>query len=100
MARKVSADAPLPRTVRVRDLRPDAPARCLRFVSASSPGYIRLKRTNDDGDRCVGDKRPLQGVACALDDHGNTIDVEPVEVCGTSAVLFDASYPTGVHHLK
>jgi len=63
-------------------------------------GYIRLKRTDDDADRCVRDKRPLQGVACALDDHGNTIDVEPVEVCGTSAVLFDASYPTGVHHLK
>jgi len=62
-------------------------------------GYIRLKRTDDDGSRCATDSEPLLGIACALDDNGNTIDVEPVEVCGASAILFDVSYPTGVHNL-
>lgn len=63
-------------------------------------GYIRLQRTDDDSSRCTTDKHPLLGVACALDDNGNTIDVEPVEVCGTSALLFDVSYPKGVHSIK
>jgi len=62
-------------------------------------GYIRLKRTDDDGSLCVTDAEPLLGIACALDERGNTVDVAPVEVCGTSGVLFDVSYPKGVHSL-
>lgn len=62
-------------------------------------GYIRIKRTDDDDDVCATDDQPLVGVACALDENGDAIDVEPVEVCGTGAVLFDVSYPTGVYRM-
>jgi len=62
-------------------------------------GYIRLKRTDGDDTNCPMDKDPLLGVACALDENGNTINVTPVEVCGTSTILFDVAYPTGVTKL-
>lgn len=61
-------------------------------------GYIRIKRTADDSNLCGMDNNPLIGLSCALDENGNKVDVEPVKVCGTNAVLFDASYPVGVHH--
>jgi len=61
-------------------------------------GYIRIKRSDDDdSSNCRMDNDPLAGVACALDDSGNKIDVQPVKVCGTGGILFDVSYPTGVH---
>ena len=47
-------------------------------------GYIRIKRSTD----CGQDLTPLDGVACA----GET---DPVEVCGTSGMLYDSSFPTG-----
>jgi hypothetical protein len=62
-------------------------------------GYIRLKRSDDDGTNCGMDTKPLVGVDCALDENGKTREVNPVKVCGTSAVLFDASYPVGAKHL-
>ncbi|KAL7466791.1 hypothetical protein ACHAXS_007071 [Conticribra weissflogii] len=61
-------------------------------------GYIRIKRTADDSNLCGMDNNPLIGLSCALDENGNEVDVEPVKVCGTNAVLFDASYPVGVRH--
>ena len=45
------------------------------------------------------DDKPLVGIDCALDDNGNRVVVKPDKVCGTSAVLFDVSYPVGVHYL-
>merc|ERR1719203_38917 len=63
-------------------------------------GYIRLARSDDDDTNCAMDENPLLGIACALDEHGNKIDVQPVKVCGTSATLFDVAYPTGVTKLR
>ncbi len=62
-------------------------------------GYIRIKRTDDDDHLCKMDDQPLVGLGCALDDIGNKVVVKPDKVCGTSAVLFDVSYPVGVHFL-
>jgi len=61
-------------------------------------GYIRLARSDDDdvAAKCAEDNDPLVGIACALDEQGNQVDVQPVQVCGESAILFDVSYPTGV----
>mmetsp|Transcript_46571 Transcript_46571/g.97858 ORF Transcript_46571/g.97858 Transcript_46571/m.97858 type:complete len:427 (+) Transcript_46571:179-1459(+) len=63
-------------------------------------GYIRIKRTDDDGNECQTDEDPLVGLACALDDNGNKLDVKPVKVCGTDGVLFDAVYPTGANKIE
>ena len=60
-------------------------------------GYIRFKRTPDDANLCGMDTDPLVGTACALDEDGNKLTPEPVKVCGNNAILFDASYPTGVN---
>ena len=62
-------------------------------------GYIRVKRTDDDSTNCMVDYEPLIGIACALDENGESLEVQPVTVCGDSAVLFDASYPVGAHKL-
>jgi len=62
-------------------------------------GYIRVKRTDDDSNVCSMDNDPLVGVACAHDDSGKKIDIEPVKVCGVSGVIFDVSYPVGVHKI-
>jgi hypothetical protein len=62
-------------------------------------GYIRIKRNDDDDHRCFLDTDPLVGLACALDDNGNKIDVKPVEVCGADGILFDIAYPVGAHYL-
>jgi cathepsin L len=62
-------------------------------------GYIRVKRTDDDDNVCGVDDSPLEGIACALDENGNKVEVEHPKVCGDSAILFDTSYPVGVHRL-
>lgn len=62
-------------------------------------GYIRIKRTDDDENLCAMDDQPLKGMACELDDDGNKVGVKPVKVCGICGILFDASYPVGVHHI-
>ena len=63
-------------------------------------GYIRIKRSDDDDtENCRLDNDPSVGVACSLDDSGNKVNLKPVKVCGDSAVLFDASYPVGAHHV-
>ena len=69
-------------------------------VGFGEQGYIRVKRSDDDDTNCGMDDEPLVGVDCALDDKGNKLDIQPVEVCGTSAVLFDASYPVGAKHVS
>eukprot|EP00584_Thalassiosira_punctigera_P026593 CAMPEP_0172578568 /NCGR_PEP_ID=MMETSP1067-20121228/138803_1 /TAXON_ID=265564 ORGANISM="Thalassiosira punctigera, Strain Tpunct2005C2" /NCGR_SAMPLE_ID=MMETSP1067 /ASSEMBLY_ACC=CAM_ASM_000444 /LENGTH=421 /DNA_ID=CAMNT_0013371265 /DNA_START=46 /DNA_END=1311 /DNA_ORIENTATION=- len=63
-------------------------------------GYIRIKRTDNDDNECGMDDEPLVGLACALDDNGNEVDVQPVKICGTAGILFDVSYPVGVHHIN
>ena len=63
-------------------------------------GYIRIARSDDDGQVCAMDDDPLVGVACALDDNGNQVDVKPAKVCGTGAVLFDTVYPVGVGKIQ
>lgn len=63
-------------------------------------GYIRIKRSDDDSNNCATDTDPLVGIACALDDAGNKIDVEPVKVCGTGAILFDSVYPVKPFKIK
>lgn len=68
--------------------------------SFGEEGYIRVLRTDGDDQVCGQDTDPLVGMACALDDNGNKIETNPVKVCGTGAVLFDASYPVGVHRIK
>ena len=62
-------------------------------------GFIRIRRNDDDDEHCYLDENPLVGLACALDDNGNKIDVQPVKVCGTDGILFDVTYPVGAHYL-
>ena len=62
-------------------------------------GYIRIKRTADDDNLCGMDTDPLMGIDCALDEDGKKIDVKPVKVCSMSGVIFDVSYPVGVHRM-
>jgi cathepsin L len=54
-------------------------------------GYIRLER-RADGLPCGVDEANMDGVGCAG-------DPDTVEVCGTSAILYDTSYPTGAYLL-
>ena len=67
---------------------------------ACIPGYIRIKRSDDDDTNCQQDNDPLVGIACALDDNGNKIDVQPATICGTGGVLFDVAYPTDPHKIE
>ena len=57
-------------------------------------GYIRLKRNDpskvDPSAVCGVDTAPCDGTGCAPQDCNTT-----VKVCGTSGILYDASYPTG-----
>ena len=46
------------------------------------------------------DEDPLEGIGCAKDDNGNEVNVQPVQVCGESGVIFDPVYPVGVHMLQ
>lgn len=63
-------------------------------------GYIRVSRSDDDDNNCRDDTTPLEGTACALDDEGNKVDVQPVKVCGTGGILLDVAYPVGVHLIQ
>lgn len=49
-------------------------------------GYMRLLRTDNDDTTCGTDVAPQDGVAC----DGQT---QPVKVCGTCGVIYDAAYP-------
>jgi cathepsin L len=65
-------------------------------------GYIRVQRTDEDDQesRCGRDNDPLVGITCALDENGNKRENIPSEkVCANSAILYDTSYPVGVHRL-
>ena len=53
-------------------------------------GYIRLKR--DSAAQCGTDSTPMDGTACS---GGPGSDEQ--HVCGQCGVLFDVSYPLGVH---
>eukprot|EP01039_Chlorochromonas_danica_P009006 gene9006-9940_t len=55
-------------------------------------GYIRLLRRDDDESSCAIDSTPQDGVACDGED-------EPVKVCGTCGLIYDAAYPTGARAL-
>jgi len=63
-------------------------------------GYIRVLRRDDDDSNCQMDKDPLVGLACAIDDNGNKLDVKPAKICGTVGILFDVSYPVGVSKIE
>eukprot|EP00632_Arachnochrysis_sp_CCMP2950_P014571 CAMPEP_0185691332 /NCGR_PEP_ID=MMETSP1164-20130828/1752_1 /TAXON_ID=1104430 /ORGANISM="Chrysoreinhardia sp, Strain CCMP2950" /LENGTH=375 /DNA_ID=CAMNT_0028357983 /DNA_START=31 /DNA_END=1158 /DNA_ORIENTATION=- len=52
-------------------------------------GYIRLERQGANAT-CAVDKNNQAGVGCAD-------DPKQVTVCGTSAILYDSSYPTGAY---
>ena len=68
--------------------------------SFGEDGYIRVIRTDDDSSNCKMDTDPLEGITCALDENGNKKEEIPSEkVCGTNAILYDTSYPVGVHRL-
>ncbi|KAJ8599204.1 hypothetical protein CTAYLR_006371 [Chrysophaeum taylorii] len=54
-------------------------------------GYIRLER-QPDGGPCAVDYDNQDGVGCED-------DPTDVTVCGTSAILYDSSYPTGAYLL-
>eukprot|EP01006_Ploeotia_vitrea_P031905 TRINITY_DN64193_c0_g2_i1.p1 TRINITY_DN64193_c0_g2~~TRINITY_DN64193_c0_g2_i1.p1 ORF type:complete len:375 (+),score=16.01 TRINITY_DN64193_c0_g2_i1:36-1160(+) len=58
-------------------------------ASWGEAGYIRLKRTDSEENRCGVDTTPCDGSACQ-----GTCD-QPIKVCGTCGVLYDSSYPTG-----
>eukprot|EP00633_Aureoumbra_lagunensis_P000369 CAMPEP_0197294770 /NCGR_PEP_ID=MMETSP0890-20130614/33528_1 /TAXON_ID=44058 ORGANISM="Aureoumbra lagunensis, Strain CCMP1510" /NCGR_SAMPLE_ID=MMETSP0890 /ASSEMBLY_ACC=CAM_ASM_000533 /LENGTH=334 /DNA_ID=CAMNT_0042770361 /DNA_START=247 /DNA_END=1251 /DNA_ORIENTATION=+ len=60
-------------------------------TSWGEDGYIRLER-NASGLPCGTDTDNQDGVGCASDPTN-------VTVCGTSAILYDSSYPTGVYLL-
>lgn len=50
-------------------------------------GYIRLHRQSEK--QCGTDSTPCDGTGCKGECH------DSVEVCGTSGILYDVSYPTG-----
>lgn len=56
-------------------------------------GYIRVKRTDDDGTTCGTDKKPSDGTDCKPYPKEKT-------VCGLCGILSDSSYPTGVSMSK
>jgi cathepsin L len=68
-------------------------------------GYIRLKRVDpvsltDPEMDCGMDVTPSDGVACTIDDKGNSVIPPAVKVCGTSGILFDSSLPLGPYLVK
>ena len=61
-------------------------------------GFIRLARAKTNGSEyCGKDTTPLDGVGCAT---GVNKSAPVTTVCGTCAVLWDVSYPTGVKYVK
>ena len=70
--------------------------------AAGESGYIRLARVDPDtldnpDDDCGMDVTPANGVACTIDDHGNSIAPPSERICGTSGLLYDVSMPLGAH---
>jgi len=61
-------------------------------------GYIRIKRENNPS--CGTDKKPLDGLACALDADGNKVTPKQMKVCGTLGILYDVSLPVGGYLLQ
>lgn len=53
-------------------------------------GYIRLEMKENEEEHCGWDYRTKDGLAC----DG---DPDTAWVCGTCGILYDSSYPTGVH---
>jgi cathepsin L len=51
-------------------------------------GYIRIARYDNEDQMCGTDITPTDGVVCEGDN-------EPVKVCGTCGMIYDASYPVG-----
>lgn len=49
-------------------------------------GYIRIRRTSDEADRCGEDIAPLDGFGCP---DGPKV----IKVCGTCGILSDSAYP-------
>jgi len=69
--------------------------------NAGENGYIRIERKDpstleNEDDDCGYDMDPSDGVQCEKDENGKKI-VPPskVKVCGTSGILFDATFPVG-----
>lgn len=67
-------------------------------------GYIRLWRvdpsTLDDPEMDCGiDTTPADGIACTQDENGQEIIPPPVQICGNSGILYDATIPIGGHLL-
>jgi cathepsin L len=61
-------------------------------------GFIRLERgASNASEFCGPDSTPLDGVGCAT---GPSKSPPVTTVCGTCAVLWDVSYPTGVKYVK
>ena len=63
-------------------------------------GYIRLKRQDpstldNPEDDCAMDTTPLDGDGCEEDEDGNPITPDPIKICGTSGVYYQAVMPTG-----
>jgi cathepsin L len=68
-------------------------------------GYIRLKRVDpetldDPTTDCGMDVSTADGVACTIDDSGDTIVPPPAKICGTSGILYDSSVPWGGYLVK
>ena len=60
-------------------------------------GFIRLARAATNASEfCGPDSTPLDGVGCAT---GPSKSPSVTTVCGTCAVLWDVSYPTGVKYV-
>lgn len=49
-------------------------------------GFMRLRRTTDEGSRCGVDKSPSEGIACKGDPPTQ-------KVCGTCGILLDPVLP-------
>lgn len=56
-------------------------------------GYIRLEMKLNEEQHCGWDYSPQEGVAC----EG---DPDKAWVCGTCGILYDSTYPTGIHIKK
>jgi cathepsin L len=59
--------------------------------SYGEKGYVRIERTDQDGEQCRMDTRPEDGSACE-GDH------TPVKVCGPCGILSESSYPIKASH--
>jgi len=58
-------------------------------------GRLRLLRLQGEEERCGQDREPQLGAACAKNKDGSrkSLPLEPVEVCGSCGILFNAVVP-------